>query len=182
MSVQAERPDLLAEELLEPLAAWQFREVIGHFASGVSVVTTLSGDRPVGTTASALCSLSLEPPMLVVCMNRTSQTGAAIVTAGHFAVNILSEDQVGVARRFATKAPDKFTDVPFTLGPLGQPLLDGALAHVECRVADQATGGTHTVFLAEVQTATAWRRRPLAYFRGRYGRIQLDEDADADRR
>jgi flavin reductase (DIM6/NTAB) family NADH-FMN oxidoreductase RutF len=178
VAVGAQRADRVEPAELEALTSLEFREVIGHFASGVTVITAVDGQRPVGTTASAVCSLSLEPPMVVVCMNRTSQTGTVMDATGVFAMNILSEGQGALALHFAAKHPDKFDGVPFEPGPLGQPLLEEALAHLECRVSERVAGGTHTVFLAEVRSATAWSREPLAYFRGRYGRIHLDKDAE----
>ena len=92
-----------------------FRDVIGHFATGVTIITTAVGDERFGTTASAVSSLTLEPPMLLICMNKTSSTGAAVAQAGAFAVNILGEHHGPVARRFAKKQPDKFADVPLSL-------------------------------------------------------------------
>jgi len=155
------------------LSSDEFREVIGYFATGVTVITVRRDGSPTGTTASAVCSLSLEPPMMLVCMNKASATGQAIAEAGSFAVNILGEGQDHLARRFATKDPDKFTGVAVVEGPGGEPLLADALAHLECRVTEQTTGGTHVVYLAEVETASARDGAPLAYFRGQYGRLEL---------
>jgi flavin reductase (DIM6/NTAB) family NADH-FMN oxidoreductase RutF len=146
----------------------EFRDVIGHFASGVTIVTATERDAPLGTTASAVCSLSLEPPMVVVCMNRTSKTGQAIARVGRFAINVLAEHQQPLARHFASKDPDKFAGLGTTAGATGAPLLDEAVAHLECVVTDEVEGGTHTVFLAEVQAATAHGGEPLAYFRGEF--------------
>jgi flavin reductase (DIM6/NTAB) family NADH-FMN oxidoreductase RutF/DNA-binding GntR family transcriptional regulator len=154
----------------------EFREVIGHFASGVTVITAMHAGTPYGTTASAVSSLSLEPPMLLVCMNKQSSTGRAIVECGRFAVNILSEGQADAAVRFATKRPDKFRGLPVTRGVGGTPLLEDALATLECRVTEEVTGGTHSVFLAEVDGATARTGAPLAYFRGQFGRLELAQD------
>ena len=156
-----------------------FRDVIGHFATGVTVVTAADGDRRLGSTASAVASLSLEPPMLLVCLKRTSATGAAIGRARSFAVNILAEGQDDLARRFAGKDPDKFRDVATNAGHGPHPLLDGALAQLECRVTEQVVGGTHTVFLGEVDHATAQAGAPLAYFRGQFGRLHLAQDEQA---
>jgi flavin reductase (DIM6/NTAB) family NADH-FMN oxidoreductase RutF len=155
------------------LTSGEFRDVIGHFATGVTVITVLHDDAPLGTTASAVCSLSLEPPMVVICMNETSATGQAVGEAGSFAINILSDAQQDLARRFASKAADKFEGVPMATGPFGQPLLEASLAQLECRVVETVTGGTHVVFLAEVLGATAGVGAPLAYFRGRFGRLDL---------
>ncbi len=146
-----------------------FRRVIGHFASGVTVVSTWRDGRPCGTTVSAVSSLSLDPPMLLVCMNERSATARAISASGRFAVNILREDQAATAERFARKGDDKFAGVPICREPGGLPLLVGALATLECRVVREVVGGTHSVFLAEVDRARARAGSPLAYFRGRLG-------------
>jgi flavin reductase (DIM6/NTAB) family NADH-FMN oxidoreductase RutF len=160
----------------------EFREVISHFASGVTVVTALHDDRLYGTTASAVTSLSLEPPMLLICMNRESETGRAVAATGHFAVNILGADQIDLAKRFARKGGDKFEGVPVTPGRWGEPLFDEALATLECHVAEQTTVATHYVFMAEVVSGTARAGTPLAYFKGQFGRLELTTDQlEADR-
>ena len=126
-----------------------------------------------------MTSLALEPPMLLVCMNRESETGRAMAGTGAFAVNILGEDHGELAIRFARKGGDKFSGVELDRGDAGQPLLAGAIAHLECRVTEQVAAGTHTVFIAEVEAATARAGAPpLAYFRGRFGRLELAEDAE----
>lgn len=158
----------------------EFRDVIGRFATGVTVVTTSDGDgQRYGTTASAVSSLSLEPPMLLICLNRESSTGRAISQTGRFVVNILAEDQDHLALRFARKNPDKFQGVSISKGHHGEPLLDGALAHLECRVTEEVLGGTHTVFLGEVDRASGRTGTPLAYFRGQFGRLHLSQDEQA---
>jgi flavin reductase (DIM6/NTAB) family NADH-FMN oxidoreductase RutF/DNA-binding GntR family transcriptional regulator len=149
-----------------------FRDVIGRFASGVTVVTTHVGERDFGTTASAVSSLSLEPPMLLICLNETSETQNAIRESGRFAVNILADDQSEVATRFATKSSSKFRPEDIARADSGMPLIAGALAQIECRVTNAVSGGTHTVFLAEVERATATDASPLTYYRGRFGRFE----------
>ena len=170
-----------SEQAMRRLAPEEFRDVIGHFASGVTVITALHEGSPYGTTASAVSSLSLEPPMLLVCMNKQSSTGQAINAARHFAVNILSEDQPDAAMRFARKGAEKFKDTGIVEGERGDPLLADALATLECRVAEAVTGGTHWVFLAEVDRAFARAGSPLAYFRGQFGRLELEQDDSAFR-
>ena len=155
------------------LTSDEFREVISHFASGVTVITARSDGERYGTTASAVTSLSLEPPMLLICMNKQSETGRAVAAAGHFAVNILGADQIDLAERFARKGGDKFDGVPTTPGQWGEPLFDEAVATLECRVTEQMTAATHYVFFAEVVSATARGGAPLAYFRGQFGRLDL---------
>jgi 4-nitrophenol 2-monooxygenase / 4-nitrocatechol 4-monooxygenase, reductase component len=155
------------------LTSDEFRNVIGHFATGVTVITAVADGRPLGTTASAVTSLSLEPPMMLVCLDRESQTGQAVAEVGRFAVNILGEGQADLARRFATKAPNKFDGVQTRPGENGAPLLSDALATLECRVVEQTTGGTHVVFFGEVESGSARGGAPLAYYRGQFGRLQL---------
>ena len=151
----------------------EFRELIGHFATGVTIVTAFHDGEPFGTTASAVTSLSLEPPMLLICMNKESATGRAVAATERFAVNILGEGQVELAERFAQKGGDKFTGVPTTPGESGQPLIDDALATLECRVVERTTGGTHVVFFGEVEAGSARDGAPLAYYRGRFGTLQI---------
>ena len=148
-----------------------FRDVIGHFASGVTVITTHDEGVNYGLTASAVSSLSLDPPMILVCINKRTGTQMVISKVKVFAVNILREDQQAVARQFATPHPDKFREIPLTFGELGVPLLSNTLASIECRVVGEVTGGTHAVFLAEVQAAHAEDGMPLAYYRGRMGQF-----------
>jgi flavin reductase (DIM6/NTAB) family NADH-FMN oxidoreductase RutF len=156
------------------LTSDEFRDVIGHFASGVTVVTTTVDDAPAGTTASAVTSLTLEPPMVLICLNRESATGQAIAAAGTFAINILGEGHRDLALRFARKGgAEKFDGVAVADGAYAGPLLSDALARLECRVAEQVVAGTHVVFIADVLDGTANPGEPLAYFRGRFGRLEL---------
>jgi flavin reductase (DIM6/NTAB) family NADH-FMN oxidoreductase RutF len=152
-----------------------FRRVVGHFATGVTVVTTLRPDgRPCGLTASAVCSLSLEPTMLLVCVEKRAESHACIEESGFFAVSVLAGDGRGetLARRFAeAEVDEKFTGVAFRAEHTGAPVLEGALAWMDCRVAERCTGGDHTVFIGEVVAADACEGTPLLYYRGGYGRF-----------
>jgi flavin reductase (DIM6/NTAB) family NADH-FMN oxidoreductase RutF len=150
-------------------SADEFRHVIGHFASGVAVVTASDETGDYGTTVSSLCSLSVEPPRLIVCMNRTSSTGQVLTPGGWFGLNILAEDQHDLARLFATKGTDKFRDLSVSRGPHGTPVLDGALAVLECQVISETDGGTHAVLIGEVGFSTAAPGAPLVYHRGAFG-------------
>ena len=114
--------------------------------------------------------------MLLVCMNKQSETGRAVAQSKQFGVNILGANQVDLAERFAQKGGDKFAGVPVTPGQWGEPLFDEALATLECRVAEETTGGTHYVFLAEVESGAARGGTPLAYFKGEFGRLELRRD------
>jgi 4-nitrophenol 2-monooxygenase / 4-nitrocatechol 4-monooxygenase, reductase component len=153
-----------------------FRQVIGHFATGVTVITTREQGTNYGLTASAVTSLTLEPPMLLVCINKNTGTQAAISRTRVFAVNILDEGQADLAYKFAKPQSDKFQGVEFTYGQFGEPLLAGALAHIEGRVAADVEAGTHRVFLAEVEQAKAYVGSPLTYFRGKFGRFGQSQD------
>lgn len=173
----------LDEDKVKPMPVDQelFRDVIGRFASGVTVISTRAGGRDLGTTASAVSSLSMEPPMLLVCMNQTSETGQAVAAEQTFVVNILGEHQTDVAKRFATKAPNKFQGVRIDRTPSGLPMISQALAHLECRVAETATGGTHLVFLSLVEAARGAEGNPLTYYRGRFGRFEEAAQEAAER-
>jgi flavin reductase (DIM6/NTAB) family NADH-FMN oxidoreductase RutF len=164
----------VTESLATRIGAAEFRHVMGHFATGVTVVTVQVGREFFGTTVSSFCSVSLEPPTILVCLNETSSTGAAVADARSFNVNILDSEQTEMAQRFATKDATKFDTVPFRQGRLGHPILDGALASLECRVTEIVRAATHTVFVAEVVHADAGYGEPLAYFRGRF--TGLDDD------
>ncbi len=156
-----------------------FRRVISNFMSGVVVITTSHNGVPYGMTVSAVSSLSLDPPMLLVCLNASSATQEAVRAAGRFAVNILAEHQGNVAEQFARPGTgDKFAGLTMRDGRTGVPVLPGALATVECRVLEVVSGGTHRVFLAEAVHAEASEGSPLAYFRGRFGKFELGQDAE----
>ena len=157
---------------MENVIEQSYREAVGHFTTGVAVVTTLHRGARYGVTASAVSSLSLDPPMLLVCLNRRLATRDALVGARHFAVNVLGEEQAELALQFATRAPDKFAGVDVVEGRHGVPLIAGALAHLQCTVVDPVDAATHTVFLAEVHDALVGEGGPLTYFRGSFGRFE----------
>jgi flavin reductase (DIM6/NTAB) family NADH-FMN oxidoreductase RutF/DNA-binding GntR family transcriptional regulator len=159
-----------------------FQDVIGHFASGVTIITTRYEETDFGLTASAVACLSLDPPMILVCIHKKSGTCHAIAGSKVFVVNILHEDQGELAIHFAKQNTDKFAGLDTSHGELGVPLLNGVLAHIECRLVEEVTGGTHSVFLAEVQKASANEGSPLAYYRGKFGRFQAAQDEMVYRR
>jgi 4-nitrophenol 2-monooxygenase / 4-nitrocatechol 4-monooxygenase, reductase component len=135
------------------------------------VVTSRHEGALHGGTASAFTSLSDAPPMVLVCLNRSSATAQAVRASGTFAVNVLGEDHSALAARFARKGADKFAGVAVTPDPLGPPLLDEAIAHLVCSVESIVTSGTHLVFLAAVERAAGRSGPPLAYFRGGFARM-----------
>jgi len=158
---------------------WDFRDAMGRFASGVTVITTHDDGVDFGAAASAVSSLSDEPPMILICLNVTSTTAQAIQRSGVFAVNVLSEDSAPIAQRFASKGDDKFKSVPFERGHAGEPLLSGSIAQFEVDVEETVRGGTHLVFLGRVRKVTSLPGNPLAYFRGSFGRMEMHADSAA---
>jgi flavin reductase (DIM6/NTAB) family NADH-FMN oxidoreductase RutF/DNA-binding GntR family transcriptional regulator len=153
-----------------------FRHVVGHLPSGVTIVTTRAPDADFGMTASSVTSLSLRPPMMLACLNKESATSRAVSQAGAYAVNVLGQGHEDLAQRFATPRKDKFTGIGVVDGVLGLPLLAGALAHIECTVVEEVTGGTHSIFLGRVESARAAEGSPLTYFRGSFGRFEFARD------
>jgi flavin reductase (DIM6/NTAB) family NADH-FMN oxidoreductase RutF/DNA-binding GntR family transcriptional regulator len=156
--------------------AAHFRHVVGHLASGVTVITTDTDEARHGMTASSVTSLSADPPMMLACINNAVPTADAVTRSGRYAVNVLGDGQGDLARQFATASPDKFRGVAVHDGTLGLPLLSDALAHIECEVVERVTGGTHTIFLGRVRSATAGKGEPLTYFRGGFGRFAFASD------
>lgn len=153
-----------------------FRQVLAHFASGVTIVTTCDGEqRPTGLTASAFCSVSLDPPLILICVDHKSQSYPHLRESGRFAINILHQGHEQLSRRFASSRLDKFDGVPFTLGTLGVPLIDAALAYLECRTVSAHVEGDHTIFVGRVEAVGVGEGDPLLYYRGKYHRIQGEQ-------
>jgi flavin reductase (DIM6/NTAB) family NADH-FMN oxidoreductase RutF len=156
------------------IRASEFRRVLGHFPTGVTVVTSRHPDGGVtGVTISAFCSLSLTPPLILVCLETTADTYTRIREGGVFAVNILeAEGGEALSRRFAeTEPPGRFDGVAYRSERTGSPILDDALAWVDCRLVRRVEGGDHTIFIGEVLAADAREGHPLVYYRGGYGRF-----------
>ena len=156
-----------------PVDREQFFALMASFASSVTVITSKGPDGVVrGLTASAFCSVSLEPRLCLVGVDNRSESIGAIKESGAFVVNILSSDQEEISRRFASKIPDKFEGVSYRLGPeTDAPILDGVLAWIECKVWQAVDGGDHTIFIGEIQDGTANDGAPLTYFRGQYRQL-----------
>ena len=153
----------------------ELRRVMGHFATGVTVITTRDGDgKPYGLTANALCSVSLAPPLLLVCIDKRAESHQAFERSGLFAINILGLGHEDLSRRFAVSGGDKFVDVSYRSGTTGVPVLEGVLGVVECRVVAGHDAGDHTIYVGEVQHMEASRGDPLLFFRGKYRRLGDD--------
>ena len=164
--------------LVEPAT---FRSVVGHSPTGVSVVTTRDNDGcNHGITVSSYASLSLEPPLVLICIDRRSRIHRVLEAAPSYAVNILSADQELVACRFSSCADDRFAGIASSPGKSGDPLIGGALAYLECLIVDEYRGGDHSIFVGAVAYAEAREGLPLLRFRGEYTeplgpcRIQVD--------
>jgi 3-hydroxy-9,10-secoandrosta-1,3,5(10)-triene-9,17-dione monooxygenase reductase component len=152
------------------------REVLGHFASGVTVVTAVTEDKPVGFTCQSFSSLSLEPPLVAFAPARTSRTWSRLRAIGQFCVNVLAEGQDDLSQRFARSGPDKFDGVQWTLSPHGNPVLDGVVAWIDGELWAEYDGGDHTIAVARVLDLGAHPdRHPLLYHRGSYGLLHRSE-------
>jgi flavin reductase (DIM6/NTAB) family NADH-FMN oxidoreductase RutF len=150
----------------------QLRRVMGHFATGVTIITTQdSQGTPNGLTANAFLSLSLDPPLVLVSVDKMAQCYPCFESMNGFTVNFLSEEQEEISRRFATKGIDKFAGVRWRKGTNGAAILDGVLGYVECKIKQCHDGGDHTIVIGEIINADAFGGRPLIFFQGRYQRL-----------
>jgi flavin reductase ActVB len=158
--------------------AREFRRGLSQFASGVTVVTTTdAAGQPQGLTASSFCSASLDPPLVLVCVDNRLAARQAILESGFFAVSVLAEAQESMSRRFAGGGADKFTGPGLVPGTNGALLVSGALAHLECRLVASHAAGDHTVFVGEVERLEAAPGRPLLYHESGYHRLDAGEPA-----
>ncbi|MGY1718139.1 flavin reductase family protein [Blastococcus sp. SYSU DS0552] len=153
------------------------RDVLGHFASGVTVVTADTPDGPIGFTCQSFSSLSLDPPLVALAPARTSRTWARLREIGRFCVNVLAEGQDAVSQNFARSSADKFAGVPWTPSPQGSPVLDDVVAWIDGELWAEYDGGDHTIAVARVlDLGAAPDRRPLLFHRGAYGLLRSDGD------
>jgi flavin reductase (DIM6/NTAB) family NADH-FMN oxidoreductase RutF len=147
----------------------RFRQLLGRFATGVTVLTVRDpAGQPAGMTASSLASVSLEPPLVSVCVDHAADLHDLIVAAPEFVVNILESGQEELSRRFADKHEDRFAGIGYHAGPDGQIFLDGALAHIECERFAEYPGGDHTIIVGRVIGGDTRDGHPLLYYRGGY--------------
>jgi flavin reductase (DIM6/NTAB) family NADH-FMN oxidoreductase RutF len=147
----------------------QFRQALSRFASGVTVVTTRDEAQPVGLTVSAFASLSLDPPLVLICIDHRARSHDAITRSGVFAVNILTGEQEDVARRFASRGAEKFLPGSYHLSEQGLPVLEDVLATIECRLVSTLPGGDHSIFVGEVLTVDIRTGEPLLHYRSQFG-------------
>jgi flavin reductase (DIM6/NTAB) family NADH-FMN oxidoreductase RutF len=152
-----------------PIEKNELRRVMGHFATGVTVVTTHGGQgRYFGLTANAFSSLSLIPPLVLVCVDKKAESYPSFEKSRVYTVNILSSEQEDLSRRFAVSGGDKFEGVAYRIGANGAPILQGALAHIECKIVGAHDGGDHTIYVGEVVEAETSEGKPLLFYRGGY--------------
>jgi flavin reductase (DIM6/NTAB) family NADH-FMN oxidoreductase RutF len=152
-----------------PIERNELRRVMGHFATGVTIITTVSKDGvPFGLTANAFTSVSLDPPLLLISVDKKAESFPHFEESKVFTVNVLSEEQEGLSRKFAVSGGDKFQGVAYHTGANGVPILDGMLAYLECKLYATYDGGDHTLFLGEIEQAETREDKPLLFYRGGY--------------
>ena len=160
----------------------EFRQVLGHFCTGVTVITTSAPEGPAGFACQAFAALSLEPPLVLFCPSRTSATWPLIERAGHFCANVLADGQQELARRFGSSGGDKFAGVPWSPSPSGAPVLAGALTWVECAVEAIHEAGDHYLVVGRVTGLGLCRAgKPLLFYRGRYAATDPGSGPNGDR-
>jgi 3-hydroxy-9,10-secoandrosta-1,3,5(10)-triene-9,17-dione monooxygenase reductase component len=150
----------------------RFRQVLGHFATGVTVVAAVSDGQPVGLSVNSFASVSLDPPLVAFCAAKRSTTWPRIRASGRFCVNVLAENQEDVSRIFAARSADKFRGVGWRPAPSGAPVLHGVLAWIDCTVEAEHDGGDHVLVIGRVQELDVLEEHgPLIFYRGGYGRF-----------
>jgi flavin reductase (DIM6/NTAB) family NADH-FMN oxidoreductase RutF len=152
-------------------SAW-FRRVLGHFPTGVVIVTAISDGRPAGLSVGSFTSVSLDPPLVAVLPSKTSTSWPRIATAGSFCINILSHSQEALCRSFAVSGADKFAGVGWHEAPSGAPILDGTLAWIDCDLEQSVEAGDHYIVLGRVRALEVEQLEvaaPLIFFQGGYG-------------
>ena len=160
----------LLSPAVEPL---QFREVLGHFASGITVITSHHEGESVGFTCQSFYSVSMEPPLVSFSVMTRSLSYPKIRQAGRFAVNILSGEQVAISNQFARRGDDKWRDVQWQSSPLGNPLIAGSLHWLDCEIHAEHAAGDHRIVIGEVKALNLSKAAasPLLYFKGQYHQL-----------
>lgn len=152
-----------------PVTENEFRNALSRFASGVTVVVSKDAEERLhGITVSAFSSVSLSPPLVLICVEKTTGSHAALVETEHFTVNVLSSEQQDISQKFASWSLEKFDGVDMTMGELGLPMVNGCLANLECTMDQIIDAGDHSIFVGEVAHAHIFDGDPLIYFRSDY--------------
>ncbi|MFK0378343.1 flavin reductase family protein [Pandoraea sp. NPDC090278] len=161
----------LPRPAIEPL---RFREALGHYASGITIITSHIDDEPLGFTCQSFYSVSTNPPLVSFSVMATSASYPKIRQAGRFAVNILSEDQAEISNQFARRGTDKWRGVDWRISPLGNPIIPGSLHWLDCEIYAEHAAGDHMIVIGEVKALDAQdaaANQPLLYFKGQYRNI-----------
>ncbi|RJO71263.1 flavin reductase [Nocardia panacis] len=159
-----------------------FRDVLGQFCTGITVITTFTATgAPIGFACQSFAALSLDPPLILFCPTKTSRSWSAIEESGRFCVNILAEEQRDLCARFGSREPDKFAETPWHTSDLALPVLDDTLAAIECEVARVLDGGDHHIVLGRVLSLTepTPTSRPLLFYKGQYTAIEPEKTTPA---
>lgn len=157
-----------------PIASEHYRATLGHFCTGITIVTAMADAEPVGFTCQSFAALSLDPPLVLICPGKASMSWPKIEETGHFCVNVLGEDQEELCRGFAKSGADKFAGIGWTAGgATGAPILTGALAWVECALDSVQAGGDHVIAIGRVLEMGVHEGAPLLFYRGGYGRFAV---------
>jgi 3-hydroxy-9,10-secoandrosta-1,3,5(10)-triene-9,17-dione monooxygenase reductase component len=161
-----------------PVSKDLFRKVLGHFATGVTVVTTRhETGEPWGFTVNAFTSVSLEPPLILVCVDQGTESHRAMAGAKYFAVNFLTDKQQDISKHFASRSPDRFSAVAHSDSVHGSPLIAGCLGFLECEKVASHIHGDHTVMIGEVIDASVTGGDPLIFYSSSYGRLAPPPDS-----
>ncbi|HEV3023088.1 MAG TPA: flavin reductase family protein [Pirellulales bacterium] len=147
------------------------RRIMGQFATGVTVITTRRGGEICGMTANAVASLSLEPPLVLVAVDKRAQMHGHLSDARAFAMNILSDQQEALSQRFASRGPKETGDLALTTAITGAPILADALAYVDCKLVEILPGGDHDIFIGEIVAGDVREGKPLLFYRGKYAAV-----------
>jgi flavin reductase (DIM6/NTAB) family NADH-FMN oxidoreductase RutF len=157
-----------------PISIHEFRAALGSFASGVTVVTTKDDVGNLhGLTVSAFSSVSMDPPLILICIQKTTHSYHAFVESKSFVVNILNESQQEISNQFAFKHEDKFEGISYNLSKTGMPILEDCLVNLECSLKHSYDGGDHTIFVGEIENAVINEGNPLVYWKGNYRILTL---------
>jgi len=165
--------DLTTSKTDDPLTAKrQLRNAFGQYPTGVTVITATARDgRKIGLTANSFASLSLDPPLVLWSIDKTSPSCADFANAAYFAINVLAEDQIELSRRFSRPSPDKYAGVACREGIGGTTVLDGCSACFVCRNLMQYEGGDHLIFIGQIEHVEAHGHAPLVFHHGQYGSV-----------
>jgi flavin reductase (DIM6/NTAB) family NADH-FMN oxidoreductase RutF len=153
---------------------WDFKQAVGAFTTGVTVVTTCDEGTRYGLTANSFASVSLDPPLVLFCVDLRAPSLSGFSRSQHFAINVLATDPEAIAKRFARPAEDKFAGLAWRVGIFGDPLLDRCIAHIECKLEHWFESGDHAIVIGRVHRVKFYAGEPLVFHRSRFGTVVAD--------